>query len=128
MYIDVNAHAEADLDAISSTDPDGAAAVLVALEQIEADPKAIDKLLTKGDNQFGVVHVNVKAWRTAKKKGNLWRFRILDTPATVYRIVYGYHWQTKQLCILAVVHKETFNYDDLNSDIAQRILADWDAL
>lgn len=128
MYIDVNAHAEADLDAISASDPDGAAAVLVALEQIEADPNAIDKLLTKGDNQFSTVHVNVKAWQAAKKKGNLWRFRILDTPATVYRIVYGYHWQTKQLCILAVVHKETFNYDDLNSEISRRILADWNGL
>ena len=128
MYIDVNAHAVTDLEAISVSDPDAAAAMLIALEQIEADPNAIDKLLTKGDNIFGAAHVNVKAWQAVKKKGNLWRFRILDTPATVYRIVYGYHWQTKQLCILAVVHKEEFNYDDLTSDIARRILADWNAL
>lgn len=128
MHIDVNIHAQADLKAISALDKDGAFAVMAALEQIEADPKVIDKLLTRGDNQFGNTLVNVKAWQAAKKKGNLWRFRILDTPATVYRIVYGYHYQTRQLCILAVVHKETFNYDDLTSDIAQRILADWNAL
>lgn len=128
MYIDISIHAKADLKAIGASDKDAAFAVLAALEQIEADPRAIDKLLTWGDNQFGDTRVNVKPWQTAKKKGNLWRFRILDTPATVYRIVYGYHYQTRQLCILAVVHKETFNYDDLTSDIAQRILADWNAL
>lgn len=128
MYIDVSIHAKADLKAISASDKEAAFAVLAALEQIEADPKAIDKLLTWGENQFGNTRVNVKPWQAAKKKGNLWRFRILDTPATVYRIVYGYHYQTRQLCILAIVHKETFNYDDLTSDIAQRILADWNAL
>ena len=128
MCIDVNIHAKADLKAISASDRGGAFAVLAALEQIEVDPRAIDKLLTWGENQFGNTRVNVKPWQAAKKRGNLWRFRVLDTPATVYRIVYGYHYQTKQLCILAVVHKEKFNYDDLTSDIARRILADWDAL
>lgn len=53
---------------------------------------------------------------------------VLDTPATVYRVVYGYHWHTRQVCILAIVHKDEFDYDNLNSSLAQRILADWRAI
>lgn len=125
MHLDIHQHAADDLRNLRVVDPQAAAAVVVALEQIQADPKAIDKLTTYGNNIVGTAHLNIKPWETARNKGNLWRFRVLNTPATVYRIVYGYHWQTRQICVLAVVHKEKFDYDDLNSDLTRRILADW---
>jgi hypothetical protein len=50
---------------------------------------------------------------------------VLDTPATRYRIVFGYHWRIRKIVILAIVHKEDLTYDNLNSEIAKRILADW---
>ena len=128
MHIDVHLHASQDLRKIRLVAPDAAAAVLVALEQFQADPEAIEKMTTYGNNVVGSTHLNVKPWESAKARGNLWRFRVLDTPATVYRVVYGYHWQTRQICVLAVVHKEEFDYDDLNSEIARRILADWCSL
>lgn len=128
MYIDVHHNAREDIRQLAATEKKAAAAVLVVLEQLSADPKAIDKLTTHGDNFVGVSRLNVKRWESARGLGNLWRFRVLDTPATVYRVVYGYHWQTRQLCVLAVVHKDQFDYDDLTSNISKRILADWRSL
>ncbi len=133
MRIDLRKNAEDDIRKLRTTNIPAAAAVMVALEQIEADPKAIDKLTTHGDDpevgKDDPVRLGIKRWETAKRRSVLlWRFRIFDTPATVYRVVYGYHWQTKQICILAVVHKEEFDYDNLDSDIAKRILDDWRAI
>lgn len=127
MHIDIHENAVQDLRRVKAENPRAAAAILVTLEQIEADPDAIDKLTTHGDNHIGVERLGVKQWQEAKRVGNLWRFRVFDTPATVYRVVYGYHWQTHQICVFAVVHKEEFNYE-LNSDLAKRILADWRAI
>jgi mRNA-degrading endonuclease RelE of RelBE toxin-antitoxin system len=124
MHIDIHENAKADLRALRVNAPPVAAAILAALQQMEADPRFIDKLTTHGANEFGAVRVGVKRWEKAKGTGNLWRFRVFDTPATVYRVVYGYHYQTKQVCVLAVVHKEEFNYE-LDSDIARRIVNDW---
>lgn len=128
MFIDVHLNAKADIERLVARDRKAAAAVLVALEQVAADPGVIDKLTTSGNNAVGDNRLNVKRWERMRSVDNLWRFRILDTPATAYRVVYGYHWQTRQLCVLAVIHKEEFDYDDLESDFAQRILADWCAL
>lgn len=129
MRISTHDHAKEDIRALRFTNPNAAAMVLITLEQIKADPKAIDKLTTKGDNEFGVQTVNVKPWVLAqRKKKNLWRFRILDTPATSYRIVYGFHWQTQHLCVLAVVDKGAFDYDNSDTEIARRIFTDWGTL
>ena len=124
MHIDIHDNAKDDLRALRTSAPPVAAAILAALQQMEADPRLIDKLTTYGANEFGSVRIGVKQWEKAKGIGNLWRFRVFDTPATVYRVIYGYHYQTKQICVLAVVHKEGFNYE-LDSDIARRILNDW---
>lgn len=133
MHVYLQRNAEDDIRKLRAINMPAAAAVMVALEQIEADPKAIDKLTTHGDDpevgKNDPVRLGIKRWETAKRHSVLlWRFRIFDTPATVYRVVYGYHWQTKQICILAVVHKEEFDYDNLDSDIAKRILGDWRAI
>lgn len=126
--VDVNNHAADDLRSLKKSAPEAAATILIVLEQIQADPKAIDKLTDYGDNKFGDHLLNVKVWETARGAGNLWRFRILDSPATEYRVVYGYQWQTQQLCVLAVVHKLEFDYDNLNTEISRRILNDWRSL
>ena len=119
-------HAKDDILAIAAVNKAAAATVLVVLEQLKADPQlTIDKLTTSGANDFPGFNVNVKSWRTAKFIGNLWRIRILDTPATGHRVIYGYHYQTQQLLVFAVVDKENYDYDDLTSEINQRIFADW---
>ncbi|MDR1661221.1 MAG: hypothetical protein LBR95_02165 [Azoarcus sp.] len=125
MFIDIHEHAKQDIKTIRAKNVNAAATILTVLEQIEADPLAIDKLTTHGNNTFDEHNINVKQWQTMKRKGNLWRFRVLDTPATKYRIIYGYHYQTRQICVLAVVEKGEFNYDDTTSNLAKRIISDW---
>lgn len=129
MHFDVHSDAVADLRALRQADARAAATVAALLQQLQADPRAIDKLTQYGESTVGSVRLGVKRWQAARnRRGDLWRFRALDTPATSYRVVYGYHWQTRQLCILGVVHKDAFNYDDLNSPLAKRILAAWCSL
>lgn len=127
MHIDVHEHAADDLRQLRQTTPKAVAAIMATLQQMEVDPRLVDKLTTHGNNEFGDIRVNVKRWQQTKGVTNVWRFRVLDTPATVYRVVYGYHYQTKQLCVLAVVPKEAFDYE-LDSEIGKRILADWNSL
>jgi mRNA-degrading endonuclease RelE of RelBE toxin-antitoxin system len=128
ITISVHENAQRDLAQLLHIDKKAVAAVLTTLEQVKADPQVLDKLTTHGVNHLGSARVNVKPWRAMQSKANLWRIRILDTPATCYRVVYGYHWQTKQICVFAVVHKEKFDYDDLNSDLSRRIQEDWESL
>jgi mRNA-degrading endonuclease RelE of RelBE toxin-antitoxin system len=128
INIDIVDNAFQDIARLRSQDRLAAVTILSVLEQVKADPDVLDKLTTHGDNFIGSVRLGVKRWQAMRNKGNLWRFRIFDTPASSYRVVYGYHWQTRQICIFAVVDKGDFDYDDLDSDIARRISADWKSL
>lgn len=122
--VDLHISAKQDLRKIRNENLEAFTDVLALLEVIRDDPAAIDKLTTHGNVTFADDNVNVKKWINARPE-NLWRFRLLDTPATVYRVVYGYHWQTRTVHVLAVVHKEEFDYDNLQSDLGRRILSDW---
>lgn len=126
MHVDVHRSAVGDIDRLWDDDPDSAAAVVAAIELLQSDPGAIGKLTQHGNNDIEAMRINVKRWQSVRPRmGDLWRFRVLDTPATRYRVVYGYHVQTRQICVLAVVGKEVFDYDDHTSPIVQRVLADW---
>jgi mRNA-degrading endonuclease RelE of RelBE toxin-antitoxin system len=117
--------AEADLEALQESGPDALAAVVAFLEEADADPDLINKCTTKGNVQFGATQVNVKPWAAARRTdNNLFRIRVLDTPATVYRIVYGFDWHSRRVCVLAVVHKDDFDYE-LCNELAVRIQDDW---
>jgi mRNA-degrading endonuclease RelE of RelBE toxin-antitoxin system len=112
---DICENAAADLDRLWDSDPRAAAAVVVALDEVLADPALIEKLTTQGDAEF----------KAQRSPNNLWRFRILNTRATSYRIVYGFHWQFRHVCVLAIAHKDKLNYDNLDEDLSERILSDW---
>lgn len=131
MQVDVHRNAVADLERLWGRDVRAAATIVALLEQLQADPSTCDKLTTHGDNSVGDALLNVKKWQAARgaraDRADLWRFRALNSPATAYRVVYGYHWQTRQVFVLAVVHKDEFDYE-LDGELAQRILADWRSL
>jgi hypothetical protein len=117
--------AKADLRELRRSNPDALAAVMTFLQEAEADEKLIEKCTTSGDSVFGTSLVNIKPWRAQRcRSNNLFRFRILDTPATVYRIVYGFDWRSRRIGILAVVHKDDFHYA-ITGDLATRINDDW---
>lgn len=123
---DICENAAADLDRLWDSDSKAAAAVVVALDEVLVDPELIKKLTTRGDVDFRTQRLGIKRWREAQRSpNNLWRFRILDTPATSYRVVYGFHWQLRHVCVLAIAHKDQLDYDNLDQDLSERILADW---
>lgn len=123
---DICENAAADLDRLWDSDSKAAAAVVVALDEVLVDPELIKKLTTQGDVDFRTQRLGIKRWREAQRSpNNLWRFRILDTPATSYRVVYGFHWQLRHVCVLAIAHKDQLDYDNLDQDLSERILADW---
>lgn len=125
MHADIHDHAREDLDRVWESDPRAAAVIEVLMEQLQLDPDVVDKLTSYGDNRINNVTVNVKPWQGLLSTGNFWRFRAIETAATGYRVIYVYHWQTRQLVFLAVVDKDDgFNYDDHSSDIIKRIISD----
>ena len=125
MQIDLLSGAQIDLRALRKSDPDAFAAVLAFLVEAAADDELIDKCTTYGNVQFNLTRVNVKRWVAAEGiVGNLFRIRILDSPATVYRVIYGYDWRIRRIGILAVVYKEGFSYE-ISGELADRIQDDW---
>jgi mRNA-degrading endonuclease RelE of RelBE toxin-antitoxin system len=125
MAIDLLPGAKADLAVLRRSNPEALAVIAVFLQEADADSELIEKCTTYGDNSIGSNRINVKPWVAARRQSdNLFRFRILDTPATVYRIVYGYDWHTRRIGILAVVHKDDFDYE-ISGELADRIQADW---
>lgn len=124
MPIDVLPGAERDIEQLEATDPDALAAVLTFLDEAESDSQFEQKLTTVGDVQFEAVRVSIKRWARVQRTSNLLRVRILDTPATVYRVIYGYDWRRRRIGILAIVHKDHCNYDP-QSELSRRILDDW---
>ena len=124
MPIDVLPGAEEDMDRLAEADPAALAVVLAFLEEAEADPKLETILTTTGDVDFGNFQLSIKRWASAQSAGNLLRIRILDTPATVYRVIYGYDWGKRRIGILAIVHKDDLDYE-IDSKLSRRILDDW---
>lgn len=123
MHVDIHKSAKEDLERLWQSDAAAAATVAVVLQELQGNPRAAARLIAHGETDVGSHLVNMRRWQVAKPHP-LWRLRILDSPATSYRVVYGYHAQTRQICVLAVVHKDQFDYET-NSDLGQRILADW---
>jgi mRNA-degrading endonuclease RelE of RelBE toxin-antitoxin system len=124
MPIDILPGAENDIELLEQTDPAALAVVLAFLDEARADAKLIDKFASRGDINLRQFRANVKPWVRARATDNLFRIRILDTPATVYRVVYGYDWRKRRIGILAILHKEAFDYE-IDSQIAERIFNDW---
>lgn len=114
-----------DLARLRRDDPDGFAAIIAFLQEARADDELIDKFTMHGDVVIGPFTANVKGWVVARSRtNNLFRFRVLDTPATRYRVIYGYDWRTRRIGILGIAEKDHFDYD-ITTDFGRRIVADW---
>jgi hypothetical protein len=124
MGIDILSGAQDDLDDLSRSDPEAFATIMAFLQEAAADSKLLEKWTTHGDAQINDKVFSVKRWVEGRRIGELYRIRILDTPATSYRIVYGYHWPLQLFGILAVVHKSQLTYE-INDPLADRIRDDW---
>ena len=126
MLVTYHSNFAEDLEALWGRDPKAAAVVAVVVQEVAADLAVIDKLTQHGDNRIGSHVLGVKRWEKVRnpRQGDLWRFRIFNTPATIYRVVYGYHYQTRQIHLLGIAAKADFDYE-LDSDHAKRLLSAW---
>jgi hypothetical protein len=125
--LDILGGAAVDLAALEVSDLPAYAAVTAFLEEAENDPDLVDAFTTRGDLQLGTWLANVKPWKEARKQGfNLYRIRVLNTPATSYRVVYGYDWRQRRIGILAIRHKDEIDYDHFDDALANRIRSDWE--
>lgn len=117
-----------DIAELVTTDKEAAAEVLVFLETVKQTRDPIDVLTQRGNTEVSGLRFNLTPWimGTGRAMNQLWRARVLDCPATSYRIVYGYHQNTRQIAVLAVAHKKDFDYES-DSPLGRRILADWRA-
>lgn len=126
MPIDYLPGALDDIARLRVYDPRALAVALAVLQEAGGDRNLIEKLTTtQGDVHFGRWRCSVKAWQVARRgQDNLLRMRVFDSPATGYRIVYGFDWQTRRIGVLGILHKSEFDYG-LSSEISERILRDW---
>lgn len=125
MKIDVLPGAVGDIKALRQSDPRALAVVMTMIQEAEADPMMATLLAEGGDDWVGRHRVNVKPWVKARARGdNLHRVRILDTPATDYRVVLGHDWRSQRVGLLAIAHKDAFDYEP-DSVLGRRIRADW---
>lgn len=119
-------HAVADLDAILESDSAAGAYLAALLEAIHECRDPIDALLPYGNSRLDDWLLNTKPWiqGTGRNRNQLWRARMLECPATAYRIVYGYHQATRQIVVLGLISKKDFDYGT-TSPFALRVLRDW---
>ena len=124
MSVDYSPGAELDMAALDRADPDAYDVIVVFLAEADNDPKLIERFTTPGDGELGEWRYTIARWQAARRIANFFRIRVLDSPATSYRIVYGYDWFQHRCCVLAVVHKELFDYEP-KSELGDRIVKDW---
>lgn len=134
--IDIHQNAKNDLLDLKASNPEAFSDILVLIQELQINPNlTIDWLTTHGDIDANGFDINAKQWIAIKNiANNIWRLRLMGLPeyysneASKYRIIYCYHYQTRQLCILAVVNRNEFNYDDLTTPINQRIIRDYKSI
>lgn len=115
-----------DIQSLKRSDPRALATVLAFLQEANSTRDLNYRFTSHGDVDFSSYKVNVKGWVLARANNhNLFRIRVLNSPATYYRIVYGYDWHRGRIGVLAIIHKDDFDYG-LDSEIANRILDDWE--
>jgi len=106
-----------------------AARIVSLIQQLNADPTALGKLLDHGFGKFRTEDIDVSKFLKFWNKGkDLWRLKVweLEDQGFAYRVLYAYVPATHRFHILAVVHRD-FNYDS-SHPITQRILKDLDDL
>lgn len=130
--VDLHPHAAEDLRQIMQSDPDSGGKIVALIRQMKADQGLQDKLLAHNSSDE---NINVKHWWEHYKKGlNLWRLKSIAPeagPLKKYRVIYAYilpaQGMPPKYCVLAVVHRDQFNYEPGNQ-ITQRILQDYNQL
>ena len=119
--------AATDLRAIKATDPAAFGRLFALLEQLKAEPAWIDKLLDSGHGSDRVGPIGIMKWHEANRVASLplWRLKFwdLERSGLKYRVIYLYNWPDRSYNVMAVVQRDSFDYDDPNDPIRRRVFA-----
>ena len=125
MKIEVLSGATSDLWAMAAGSPQAAAAVVALLQELSADFSVLEAVTERADIWLGRLRISVAPWRAAReRRNNLSRIRILDSPATSFRMIVGFDWRQRRAAVLAVLPKDEHTYE-IFSDRGRRIVAEW---
>lgn len=117
--------AKSDLWAMAVSSPKAAAAVVALLQELSADCSVLEAVTECADIRLGRLRISVSPWRAAReRRNNLSRIRILDSPATGFRVIVGFDWRQRRAAVLAVIPKDDHTYE-IFSDRGRRIVAQW---
>jgi hypothetical protein len=124
----VSPDAEQDLEKLVDTNKTVAYRITVLLEALQHDPDLLDRLSQHNYGQYGLTEFDVSKWLSQwNQNNNLWRLKIKDLEQLGrdyrYRIIYAFLPRKQHYHVLAVVHRDTFNYEtDPKHPITQRVL------
>lgn len=121
----------ADLQAIKKASPRDAAAIVVALQEMEGDPNLADNLTDHGFGASATDPYHVSKWLRYWKRGvDLWRVKSwkLERLGLRYRIIYAYVVSTREYRVLAIARRDQIDYDDERHALNQRIRTAYDEL
>ena len=117
--------ANSDLWAMATCSPQAAAAVVALLQELSTDCSVLEAVTERADIRLGRLRISVSPWRAAReRRNNLSRIRILDSPASGFRVIVGFDWRQRSAAVLAVIPKDDHTYE-ISSDRGRRIVAEW---
>jgi hypothetical protein len=124
----ISPDAEHDLEELWEANLKVASRITVLLEALQHDPDLLDRLSQHNYGQYGITDFDVSKWLSQwNQNNNLWRLKIKDLEQLGrhyrYRIIYAFLPRKQHYHVLAVIHRDKFNYEtDPNHPITQRIL------
>jgi hypothetical protein len=123
----IHPDAEADMVALRVSDLGSWAVLTVYLEELQGDPDELDRLSQHGYNFEGghwTQNVDVKLFVEQQREGrNLWRLKLweLEREGYRYRLLYAFLPRRQEYVLLAVVDRNTFNYES-SHPVTQRVV------
>ncbi len=122
----VHNDATSDLREIRTTDVVAFNRLVAFIQQLKVDPSLIDRLLDHGAGSDRTGPISVMQWLSVKKveRVPLWRVKSwdLERNGLKYRLIYCYNWPDKSYNIMAVVSRDSLNYDDPQHPIRKRVV------
>ena len=123
--IRIHNDATSDLIKIRTSDPIAFSRLIAFLEQLQADPGLVLRLL---EHKFGNDRsepISVMKWLDVQKREKLpvWRVKSwdLERSGLRYRLIYCYNWPDQTYNVMAIVHRDELDYDNPAHPIRQRI-------
>lgn len=110
--------------------PDSAATLLGLFEQLKADEDLLDRLTQHGFGRPSADPFGVSRWQqfwNHPHNLDLWRLKAFDTHIQHYRVIYAVFPRTMEHVVLAIVHRDDFDYA-ADHPVTRRVLEAYERL